>query len=251
MNKVSAIILTKNAEELIADCIDSVSFCDEVIIIDDNSTDRTADIAKLLGASVYQHEFKSFSDRRNYGLRKAKYKWILYVDSDERVSKELEASIKKQVLSERDTAYSAYRLQRKNFYLGKHEWPYVERLERLFNKNDLTGWKGELHETAEVKGDIGELEGFLLHYTHRSLTSMVEKTIVWSEIEAELRFRAHHPKMTWWRFFRVLFTGFYGSYVKQQGYKAGTAGLIESIYQGFSLFITYARLWELQNKVKS
>lgn len=251
MNKISVIILTKNAEEVIADCIDSVKFCDEVIVIDDISTDRTADLAKLLGATVYQYAFQSFSDRRNYGIRKAKYKWLLYIDSDERVSQELEENIKKYVLSEREVPFSAYRLKRKNFYFGTHEWPYIEKLERLFDKNRLKEWKGELHETAQVSGTIGELEGYIMHYTHRDLTSMVEKTILWSETEAQLRYRARHPKMTWWRFFRVIVTGFYDSYIRQEGYKAGTAGLVESIYQGFSLFITYARLWELQNKVKN
>ena len=251
MNKISAVILAKNAEDLIADCIDSVSFCDEVILIDDNSSDRTAELAKLLGVKVYQHEFQSFADRRNYGARKAKYTWILYVDADERVSKELAESIKKHVGSSRASEFSAYKIQRKNFYLGDHEWPYIEKLERLFNRDSLAGWRGELHESPEVKGQIGELEGFLLHYTHRDLTSMVEKTTSWSETEAKLRLQAHHPKMAPWRFFRVMLTAFYDSYVKQKGYKAGTAGLIESIYQGFSIFITYARLWELQNNLKN
>src|SRR5258708_32737578 len=99
MSKISAIILAKNAEDLIADCIESVTFCDEVIVIDDISTDRTAELAKLLNAKVYQHEFQSFADRRNYGARKAKHKWILYVDADERVSKELVSSIKEKVLN--------------------------------------------------------------------------------------------------------------------------------------------------------
>ena len=70
----------------------------------------------------------------------------------------------------------------------------------------------------------------------------------WSTIEAELRFKARHPKMTWWRFPRVMFTAFYDSYIKQKGYKVGAVGIMESMYQAFSIFITYAKLWELQNK---
>ena len=249
--KLSAIIITKNAEALIADCIDTLSFCDEIIVIDDNSNDRTEDLARHLGAKVVIYSSDSFAELRNFGLKKAKGEWILYVDADERVSPELVLNIKYKISSVKKNNYSAFRLQRKNFYFGNHEWPAIERLERLFKRDDLEGWHGKLHETASVKGEIGDLDGFLLHYSHRDLSSMVEKTIVWSKIEAELRLKANHPKMSWWRFFRVIFTGFFNSYVKQKGYKAGTAGLVESMYQAFSMFITYARLWEMQTQGKN
>lgn len=248
MTKLSAIILTKNAEAIIADCIDSVSFCDEVILIDDNSSDRTVEIAKMLGAKVYPYTSESFAKKRNLGLKKAKGKWLLYIDADERPSPELITEIK-AILERKSDIYSAYRLPRKNYYLGNHEWPTVEKLERLFKKAKLEEWYGDLHETARVNGDIGEIDtGFIKHYTHQDLTSMLNKTIHWSKIEAELRFNTNHPEMSWWRFFRVMLTAFYDSYVKQKGYKAGTAGLVESIFQAYSMFITYARLWEMQQK---
>lgn len=129
-----------------------------------------------------------------------------------------------------------------------YPWPKIEMLERLFRTSQLKGWHGKLHETPDVNGVVGELHAPLFHYTHRDLSSMVEKTNTWSEVEAKLRLDANHPKMTWWRFPRVMLSAFYDSYIKQKGYKAGTAGLIESIYQGFSMFITYAKLWELQTK---
>jgi len=246
MKNVSAIILTKNAEDLIADCIDSVSFCDEIIVIDDYSSDRTVELAKHLGAIVYPYTSESFAKRRNLGLSKAKGKWILYLDVDERISQDLKKAIQ-SVLERKNDIYSAYRLNRKNFYLGNNEWPTMEKLERLFKKSKLEEWYGDLHESPRVNGDIGDLdEGYIKHYTHRDLTSMLNKTIQWSKIEAELRFNAGHPRMSWWRFFRVIVTGFSDSYIRQKGYKVGTAGLIESMFQAFSMFITYARLWELQ-----
>jgi glycosyltransferase involved in cell wall biosynthesis len=250
MTKLSAIILAKNAETMIADCLDSVSFCDEIIVIDDGSSDRTAEIAKRMDAKVFPLVERNFAERRNYGLRKAKGKWVLYIDTDERISPELRDEIQIAV-SQDHSMFDAYRFPRKNFYLGNNEWPYIEKLERLFKRASLETWQGTLHETARVAGEIGDLDGYLLHYTHQDLTSMVAKTIQWSEMEAELRFNANHPKMTWWRFFRVMATGFYGSYVKQKGYKAGTAGLVESMYQSYSMFITYARLWEMQNKFET
>ena len=77
---------------------------------------------------------------------------------------------------------------------------------------------------------------------------MVNKTLEWSTIEAKLRFKSNHPKMTWWRFPRVMIPAIFNSYVKQKGYKAGTVGIVESFYQAFSMFITYAKLWEMQVK---
>ncbi|HWY80320.1 MAG TPA: glycosyltransferase family 2 protein [Candidatus Sulfotelmatobacter sp.] len=246
MKNLSVIILTKNVENLIANCIDSVSFCDEIIVIDDYSSDRTAELAKHLGALVYPYSSESFAKKRNLGLKKARGRWILYLDVDERVSPKLAKAIQ-SVLERKRDIYSAYRLQRKNFYLGDNEWPTIEKLERLFKKNKLEEWYGDLHESPRVNGDIGDLdEGFIKHYTHQNLTSMLSKTIQWSKIEAELRLHANHPRMSWWRFFRVMLTAFYDSYIRQKGYKVGTAGLVESIFQAFSMFITYARLWELQ-----
>lgn len=249
MNKISGIVITKDAENIIADCLDSLSFCDEIIIVDNMSTDKTKDIAKKMGAKVFDYSSDDFSDLRSFGLRKATGDWVLYVDSDERVTPELISNIKSQT-SNAKNKMDAFRIKRKNFYLGNHEWPYIERLERLFKKDKLEGWYGRLHESPKVSGAVGELEGYLLHHTHRDLMSMVKKTIEWSKVEAELRYKSGHPKMTWWRFPRVMLTAFLNSYIRQKGWKKGTVGLIESLYQTFSIFITYVRLWEIQNELK-
>lgn len=253
--KISAIVVAKNEENMIADCLDSLSFCDEVIVIDNGSEDRTEDIAKRMGAKVFVLETDDFSKLRNFGLKKSKGDWVLYVDADERISDELKKSIKHLIAnSDRVQQLNGYFLKRKNFYLGpskKNEWPYIEKTQRLFRRSSLKEWEGKLHESPIVIGEIGEIgEGFLLHYTHRDLASMLAKTIEWSKIEAELRFAASHPKVTWWRLFRVMLTVFLDYYIKQGGWKVGTVGIIESVYQAFSMFITYARLWEMQNKLK-
>ncbi|MBI2420755.1 MAG: glycosyltransferase family 2 protein [Candidatus Levybacteria bacterium] len=246
MIKISAIIITKNAENLIADCIDSLSFCEEVIVVDSKSEDRTREIATKMGAKVFEYDSSDFSKMRNFGLKMASGEWIMYVDSDERVTPSLREEITKST-NNPTNKYVGFRIKRKNFYFGNHEWPYIEHLERVLKKDKLEGWYGRLHESPKVKGDVGTLEGYLLHYTHRNLTSMVNKTIEWSKIEAELRYNAGHPKMTWWRFSRVMLTAFLDSYVRQGGWRVGVVGLIESMYQSFSIFVTYARLWEMQN----
>ncbi len=247
--KITGIVIAKNEEKMIADCLSSLAFCDEILVIDNGSVDKTLEIAKENGARITEIETDDFSILRNRGLENAKSEWILYVDSDERVTDDLKKEIGEKIKNPGN--YAAFRIKRKNFYLGKNEWPYIEKLERLFKKDKLKGWKGKLHESPIVAGEVGQLEGFLFHYTHRDLTSMVNKTIEWSETEAQLRFSSNHPKMTWWRFPKVMFGGFFNSYIKQEGYKAGTVGIIESLYQAFSVFITYAKLWEKQLKIKN
>ncbi|MEM4230387.1 MAG: glycosyltransferase family 2 protein [Candidatus Pacearchaeota archaeon] len=249
--KISAVIITRNEEDKIKECIDSLYFCDEIIVIDNNSSDKTRDIAKELGAKVFILEKDDFSELRNFGLKKVLGDWILYVDADERVTSELARSIKYQVSSIKNEDVAAFTLKRKNFYYGNYEWPYIEHIVRLFKKDKLKGWRGRIHESPVINRRVEELDGFLLHYSHRDLSSMVSKTIEWSQIEAELRFNAHHPKMIWWRFPRVMLSAFYDSYIKQGGWKVGTIGIIESFYQAFSVFITYAKLWEIQEKIKS
>lgn len=247
MDTICAIIIAKNAGEDIADCLTSVSFCTDILVVDNMSTDSTVAIAKKMRARIIKNNSKSFSDLRNAGLKAASTAWLFYIDADERVSPHLKKEILDVLSGGKND--NAYRIKRKNFYLGRHPWPHSELLERLFKTSFLRGWKGDLHESPEVSGSIGELKGYLEHYSHKNLTSMLDKTIVWSETEANLRREALHPQMTWWRFPRVMATAFWNSYVKQSGWKAGSVGIIESVYQAYSIFITYARLWELQQSV--
>ncbi len=138
MKGISAVVIAKNEEEMIADCLDSILFADEIIVIDNGSKDRTQAIAERMGAKIFSTKSSDFSEIRNLGLEKATCDWILYVDADERISPALQDSIKYQALSIKNDFY-AFKLKRKNFYLGGNEWPYIEKLERLFRKDKLKG----------------------------------------------------------------------------------------------------------------
>lgn len=251
MSKLTAVIIAKNEEEMITEALQSLDFADEIMLINNSSTDKTKEIAEKYKAKVIEINTNDFSEMRNTALKHLTSEWILYLDADERIDKDLRENIKKVIRENSD--FAAYKLLRKNYYLGKNEWPKIEKIERLFKKESLKGWQGMVHESPKIDGKIGELSGFILHFTHRDLESMLDKTILWSQTEAMLRFNANHPKMTWWRFPRVMIGAFFDSYVLQRGFKAGPAGLIESMYQAFSMFITYAKLWELQQneRIKS
>jgi len=241
---ISAVVLTKNEEARIADCLKRLTWVNEIIIIDNGSSDSTVRLAKKFGARIVESGANDFSKLRNLGKQKAKGDWILYVDADEVVPEALRREILERVKSKSPVAYY---IPRKNYYLGQ-PWPYRDKMQRLFLRSALVGWHGALHETAQVNGSFGTLTNPLEHYTHRSLEEMIEKTNEWSKTEAKLRFDTHHPQIVWWRLLRVMLTGFWQSYVSQDGWRAGTVGLIESIYQGYSMFITYAKLWEMQQK---
>jgi glycosyltransferase involved in cell wall biosynthesis len=243
---LSAVILTKNSEETLADCLSSIEWINEIVIIDENSIDRTVEIAKKFGALVFETSDSNFSNKRNFGAKNCSSEWIFYIDADEKVTTDL----KKEILSSiNKSKYSGYAIPRKNILLGhemKHGGWWPDYVLRLIKKKDLVGWKGSLHEQPEIKGDIEKLTNPLIHNSHRSLSTMVEKTNQWSEVEAELLYKSNHPKMTWWRFFSVAFREFWYRGIIKLGFLDGSTGIIEIIYQMYSRMITYAKLWEMQ-----
>lgn len=252
MNRyISAVILSKNEESRIGKCLQSLSWANERVVIDNGSIDETVKEARKHNVRVIENLSDNFSVLRTAGKDIAKNEWILYVDADEQVTPELHEKIE-SIIKEFDPEVGpvAFFIKRKNYYLG-HEWPTRDKMQRFFWKQSLRGWRGELHETAIIEGKVGEIEEPLLHDTHRTLEEMIKKTNVWSETEAKLRLKADHPPVVGWRLLRVMVTSFLDSFITQEGWRAGTVGWIESIYQSFSMFITYAKLWELQQKKKS
>lgn len=249
--KSSVIIITKNEEKMIKDCLESVKWADEIIIVDSGSKDKTLEIARKYTNKIYTYKKGSFSDWRNFGLEKAKGEWVLYIDADERITPALRTEIKYKILNIKNI--NAYAIPRRNVLLGKEirygGW-FPDYVKRLFRRDKLLKWKGRLHEEPIFEGELDHLKEPMIHITHRNLSSMIEKTREWSKIEAELLYQAGHPPVTWWRLLRVMLTEFWYRGIKKQGWRDGTVGWIEIFFQMFSRFITYARLWERQNNIK-
>jgi glycosyltransferase involved in cell wall biosynthesis len=242
---ISAVIIARNEQTRIAECISHLTWASEILVIDNGSDDDTISVAKRHGATVIVDKTKDFAQIRNKGVQAAGGKWVLYVDADETVTDALREEILRIIHG--DTASVAFFIPRKNYYLGA-PWPTKDGMVRLILKKALVSWKGILHEHPQVNGHIGKTNNYFIHHTHRTLSEMVEKTNEWSASEAKLRLDHGHPTVSWWRLLRVMVTGFLHSYIKENGWRAGTVGLIESMYQGFSMFITYAKLWELQKE---
>lgn len=243
--KLSVVVISKNEEEMLKTCLESIKWADEVIVIDNGSADKTAEIAKNNGALVVKFESDDFSKTRNRGMEEAKGEWVLYVDSDERVL----APLKIEILELMDSKNSAYAISRKNIIFGeevsygsyKKDWVI-----RLFKKSEFETWIGKVHEYGKFKGKLGYAKNPLLHLTHRDLDHFLAKALDWSKIDAKLRFDAGHPKMTAWRFLRIFKTETFNQLVKRQGLFGGTVGIVDALLQVFSFFMTYVRLWEMQ-----
>jgi len=249
-NTISAIIIAKNADGLIEDCLKSIKWVDEIVLVDDASTDKTISIAKKHNALVVNNKSDSFARRREKGARMASGEWLLFIDTDERVT----PALKKEILKEtREGNVDSYAIPRQNIFLGRKMrwggwWPdYVL---RLIKKGSLESYTGDLHEQPVIKGSTAKLKNYFIHITHRSLSEMVEKTNKWSEIEARLMFEAKHPPMNVRRFATAMLREFWYRAVLKLGFLDGLVGVIEIIYQMFSRFISYAKLWEMQNKTK-
>lgn len=249
MVKISAIILAGKREEIIENCLRSLKWVEEKIIVDIGLNSQTLAIVQKYGCRIIKGRKEyNFSLWRNQGAKAAKGKWLLYVDADERVSSQLRKEIL-SVINRQLSRVGGYYIPRKNYFWGKEfksVWPDYQL--RLIKKSALISWQGNIHEIPKIKGKVGRLKNPLIHLSHRSLESSLTNTLKWSKLEAKNRFEKGHPKMTGWRFGRILFTGFWDQFVKKKIWREGTEGIIEGISQAFSLFITYVRLWELQRK---
>lgn len=248
---LSVVIIAKDEEKMIGGCLDSVGWVDEILVVDTGSVDKTVEIAKSHKARVVRYtEGKHYSDWRNKGLADAHGEWIFYVDADERVTSALQQEIRR-VIGEQRSVIGAYAVPRRNFVLGKELrhggfWPDYQK--RLFRKSSLKGWHGEVHEEPVFKGKLGHLKNPLVHEKHETLSEMVEKTNRWSEIEARLMFNAAHPRMNVARFVTAMAREFWRRMIVGRAFMDGKVGIIFAIYQMFSRFVSYAKLWELQLK---
>lgn len=251
MLDLTVIIISKNDVDVIGDAIKSVkAFAKEVVVVDGSTDNETEMISQKYGARVIKHPFKNFSDQRNFGILHAATNWVLYLDSDERVTEEFRSELEKTINTyDPYSGIAGYYIYRQAFYYG-HDWHFQDRVQRLFFREKFIEWSGLVHETPKVKGEFDDIQSPIIHLTHRNLSQMLKKTNEWSEYEAKLRFDSSHPDLAPWRFLRVMITEFMKSYLTNKGYKNGTYGLIEAMYQSFSIFITYAKLWELQEKAE-
>ncbi len=244
---ISAVILTHNDEKILAKCLESLTWCDEIIVIDDESTDEMVEFAKKHGAKVFTRKLDGdFAAQRNFGLSKAKGKWVLFVDSDEVVTKELAEEIK-TVISDKRQVISGYLMKRKDYFLGKwleHGETANVKLLRLAKKN-AGKWMRPVHEVWDVPGPIGELVHPLLHSPHPSVAQFLGEMNRYSTMNAEY-LKHQGVKASWIDSIVYPAAKFFINYFRRLGFLDGTAGAIMALMMSFHSFLVRTKLWKLQ-----
>jgi glycosyltransferase involved in cell wall biosynthesis len=245
---ITAVILARNEAAMIEGCIRTLSWCREILVIDDSSSDETAQKAEALGARVVKFSHPSFARKRNEALKHAKGEWLFYIDADERVT----PTLAKEILVHIETgAAPVLKIRRENYAYGhffqyggwQHDW-----VTPVFQKEALREWTGDIHESPVYEGETAELHSPLLHLTHRSTEENLRKSADWTKIEAELLYKAGEKPV---RFITLLRKGtleFFRRAVQQKGYRDGLAGLIEALVQGINRIFVYIQVWEFQQK---
>ena len=245
---ISAVIITFNEADRIGDCLASLAFCAEIVVVDSGSTDDTRAIAEAAGARVLVRPFDGFRSQKQFAVDQATHDWVLCLDADERVSPVLRASI----LAARDGGFAdaaGYRFARLSEYFGKflrRGNAYPDRVLRLFDRR-RGGWRGdrEIHEAASVDGAVRTLAGDLIHYPYRSLMQQLSKTERYARMMAEYEFsrgkRASLGKLIFspaWRFWR--------GYVFRLGFLDGWHGLVYAYVRANYVRQKTIMLWLLQ-----
>lgn len=246
MNTVTVLIEVFNEEKNIEECIKSVHLLtNNIIVVDMESKDKTALLAKKLGALVYSFPYSSYVEpARRFGIEKVRTEWVFILDADERLTKELGDEILKRVQEEK---IDYYKIPRKNIF-GRIKWLkyggwWPDYQIRLIRKSAFVDWPKEIHSTPIIKGEVGYLKNPIIHYFHTDLEKMVEKTIIFEDIESDLLFKAE-KKANVIIFFKKFFGELWRRGFRWLGFFDGTFGVIESIYQTFSKTITYLYLYE-------
>lgn len=251
MEKLSVVIIAKDEEKMIGEAIESVrGISHETMVVDTGSSDETVKIAKRMGARVVCIAGGGFSEWRDKGLKEARGEWVLYLDADERVGKKLGREI---IHTLKRGEHGAYAIPRQNVILGrkfKHGGFWPDYVKRLYLKSAIKGWRGELHEEPIFEGELGHLRSSLLHIKHETFYEMMEKTNKWSDIEAKLMYQAGHPGMNVARFMSVMLREFWYRMIRKGAFLDGVEGVMFAMYQVYSRFVSYAKLWELQIKTK-
>jgi glycosyltransferase involved in cell wall biosynthesis len=241
----SVVIAAKDEADEIADCIASVAWAAEVIVVENDSTDDTVTIARRSGAIVFSHPFTTIGRQRNAAIARATHEWIFVVDADERGTARLGAEIRRVIAA--NDATVAFRVRRRNYLLGReirHGGWERDRPVRLF-RTRMRYDERPVHEHVMTDGQVGELTEPLVHYPYASLGEYFAKLDRYSRWWAEQNFARGRRTRAWTIAVKPP-ARFFSMYVLRAGFLDGAAGVIVAALAAMSVAAKYARLWELQ-----
>ncbi len=241
---ISAVVITYNEESNIDRCLASLSFADEIVVLDSFSTDRTVEFAQRFTDRVSQRKFSNFAEQKNAAIELASNDWVLVVDADEVVSEQLSCEIRKAVESDK---FTAYKMPRLSYFLGqpiRHCGWYPDYVIKLMRKSKSHYPDRLVHETPEIDGRIGLLKNDLQHYSYRNLDEQCRKMLAYSRAAAKQKIRdGEHFKIR-----KLLFAPgltFLKKYIVKQGFRDGIPGFVICMAAQLGVFLRYAMLWEM------
>lgn len=252
--KISVCITTFNSKDFIEDCLKSVRFADEIIVVDHGSVDGTQEIIKKYTKNIFAQKNNpaKIDVQKNFGFQQASHDWILSLDADERVPLELASEIKAILANDKrlttnDQDVVGYRIPRKNIIFGKwiqHSlwWPDFQL--RLFRKGKGE-YKDGVHKDLDLQGECGELKSPILHENYQSVSQYLVKMDSYTQIEANTLIKSD-KKLHFTDALRFPLQDFLKTFFLQNGYKDGLHGLVLSVMQAFYSFLVFAKVWEQQ-----
>lgn len=243
LKKASLVVITLNEQDNIGDCLSSAEGVGEVVVVDSFSADDTVKIAKGMGARVYEREFVSNADQKNWAMDKATGEWILILDADESLSPELREEISRELESPR---FEGYRIRRRNRFMGrwiKYCGWQRDSVIRLFRSGAGSYAERAVHEKLRLKGSEGSLKSPILHVPYRDFSDYIERMKAYSRRGAQILFE---ERRSWFPgVFTRPFARFLRMFILQLGFMDGMPGFVLCATASISVFFKYLYLIEL------
>jgi len=254
MTKLSIAIITKNEEANIKRCLESIKWADEIIVVDDYSVDKTAEIARSFTSKVILKKMERFGAQRQFALEEATNEWILALDADQIVTSSLKEEISGEISQQPN--FSAYYVPVKNIFFGKwmkHSGLYPDYTLHLFRKDRVRYDNAYVHEKLIVSGKIGYLKNPIIHFANRDIAQYFSRFNLYTSLTARKLYE-QGLRLRWYNFFSFfIFKPVYYCLKKllwDNGFLDGFHGFIYSLFNGFTALVYYAKLWERQNRGK-
>ena len=251
--RVACVVISKNEEANIQDCLKSAQWANEMIVVDAESSDKTVELARACGATVFVRPWPGFGLQKNFGMAQASSDWILILDADERVTEELRGEVRTCIEQWKPGAPVAYRIPRRNFFYGawvRGAGVYPDYQVRLFRRGIAQYNDVAVHENLIVDGEIGTLAGHLDHYTERRIQDHFKKFGLYTTLAAQEK--AKKVRTVRWidLVFRPLVV-WVKTYVLKNGFRDGVRGLIVCVFASMYTFVKYAKLWDATRQAAS
>lgn len=247
MEKLSVLLPTYNVEMMITDCLESIKWADEILVVDSYSTDRTLEIVRQYGARIIQHEYINSAKQKNWAVTQCKYEWVFQIDSDEVLEEGGAEEIYSAIENSKDDV-QAFILPRRNTFLGKwikHGGMYPDYQTRLFRR-DVGRWRErEVHAHIVVQLNKGTLNHCILHNGAPYLAKQLHNLDRYTRYEAD-ELKKHGKEFHWYKLIIHPWLVFLYRYGWLQGWRDGWRGFFICAYLCIYSFFTYAKLWELE-----